>query len=268
MADVIVIDDADDERFGQFRLNERGLASRAQKRDDAGAGLFLAEGDLVVERAVEAGCVPVAALVDIDRVPPVADRLGCPVYGGGHDVRRIVSGLGVPVSIVTLFERPSRPSVADLASGCRRLVVVEAVDNPANVGSIVRNAAGLGWDGMILDHTSADPLSRRSLRVAMGTVFTVPHARTGRLADDVAGLSGFEVYALTPDPSAQPIDEVVPGDRVAMVVGSERAGISAELLGAATPIRIPMSPDVDSLNVAAATAIGCWALRTSLDPVN
>ncbi|MEP4648960.1 MAG: TrmH family RNA methyltransferase, partial [Ilumatobacter sp.] len=170
---VIVVEDPDDERFTQFRLNERGLASRADKRDDAGAGLFLAEGDLVVQRALGAGCRPVAALVDIARIPPVADALTCPVYAGGEHVRQVVSGLGMPQSIIALFHRPARPTVADLAARCRRLVVLEAVDNPANVGAIIRNAAGLGWDGLILDHTSADPLARRSLRVAMGTAFAL-----------------------------------------------------------------------------------------------
>ena len=261
MADPIIIDDPDDERFRQFRLNERGLASRADKRDDAGAGRFLAEGDLVVARALDAGCRPVAALVDSQSVPAVADRLDCPVYGGGSEVRRVVSQLGVPLSIVTLFERPPRPTVADLAARCRRVVIVEAVDNPSNVGSIVRNAAGLGWDGIIFDHTSADPLSRRALRVAMGTAFTIPHARTQRLADDLALLTGFDLYALTPDTGARTIDEVDPGAHAAIVVGSERAGLSASVLSAAIPVRIPMSAGVDSLNVAAATAIACWALR-------
>ena len=211
MAEPIVIDDPDDERFRQFRLNERGLASRADKRDDAGAGLFLAEGDLVVARALDAGCRPIAALVDAVKAPLVIDRLDCPIYGGGHEVRQVVSRLGIPLSIVALFERPGRPTVSDLAARCRRLVVVEAVDNPSNIGSIVRNAAGLGWDGLLLDHTSADPLSRRALRVAMGTAFTIPHARTRHLADDLALLTGFDLFALTPDPLARAISDVEPG---------------------------------------------------------
>ena len=263
--DVILIDDPTDERFAQFRLNERGLASRTQKRDDAGAGRFLAEGDLVVERAAAAGCVPVAALVDVDRVPTLAAALDCPVYGGGAHVRRVVSGLGVPLSIIALFERPRRPTVEEAAATASRLVVVEAVDNPANVGAIVRNAAGLGWDGLVLDHTSADPLSRRALRVAMGTTFDLPHARTRHLSDAVDALvgHGFRVYALTPDADADDLDGVAPAatDRVALTVGSERAGLSPELLERTIPVRIPMQRGVDSLNVAAATAIGCWALR-------
>ena len=262
MADLVLIDDPDDPRFRQFRLNERGLASRPQKRDDAGAGLFFAEGDLVIERAVSAGCVPVAALVDADDVPELAGRLGCTVYAGGIELRRVVTGLGYPHRIVALFERPARPGVAELAAVAERLVVLEAVDNPANVGSIIRNAAAFGWDGLLLDHTSADPLARRSLRVAMGTAFALPHARTRELAAELGRLSGdFALYAMTPAPDAMPIDEVSPPARAAVLIGSERAGLSDALLALATPVRIPMAAGVDSLNAAAATAVACFALR-------
>ncbi len=260
-ATVIRIDDPDDPRFRQFRLNERGLASRADKRDDAGAGMFLAEGDLVVERAIGAGCRPVAALVDAQRIPDVTARLDCPVYAGGDEVRQVVSRLGVPSPIIALFHRPPRPSVADLAANARRLVVVEGVDNPSNIGSIIRNAAAFGWDGLILDHTSADPLARRSLRVAMGTAFSLPHARTVTLAADLRLLVDFDHYAMTPAPDAAPLDTIEPGPKVTMLIGSERAGLSAELLELATPVRIPMAAGVDSLNAAAATAVACYALR-------
>lgn len=258
---MIIIEDPADERFTQFRLKERGLASRSDKRDDAGAGMFLAEGDLVVERAQAAGCVPIAALVDVDRVPPVAATLGCPVYAGGEDVRRLVSGLGMPQSVIALFHRPARPSVAELAARCRRIVVLEAVDNPVNVGAIIRNAAGLGWDGLILDHTSADPLARRSLRVAMGTVFNLPHARTTRLADELRALDGFELYAMTPAAGSVPLDTIEPGDRAVVMIGAERTGLTPELLEMSTPVMIPMHGGVDSLNAAAASAIACYALR-------
>jgi tRNA G18 (ribose-2'-O)-methylase SpoU len=261
--DVIVIDDPDDDRFVQFRLNERGLASRSDKRDDAGAGLFLAEGDLVVERAYAAGCRPLAALVDAEHVPNIASQLECPIYGGGERVRQVVSGLGMPQSIIALFHRPPRPAVADLAARCRRLVVLEAVDNPANVGAIVRNAAGLGWDGLILDHTSADPLARRSLRVAMGTAFALPHARTTSLPSELRALDGFELYAMTPSPNAIALHEIVAGERVAVLIGSERSGLSEELLGLAQAVTIPMHGGVDSLNAAAASAVACWALGPS-----
>ena len=259
--EVVRIDDPDDPRFRQFRLNERGLASRSEKRDDAGAGLFFAEGDLVIERAAAAGCVPIAALVDIDDVLPLAGELGCTVYGGGVEVRRLVTGLGYPHRIVALFERPARPTVGQLAADADRLVVLEAVDNPANVGSVIRNAAAFGWDGLILDHTSADPLARRSLRVAMGTAFALPHARTRHLADELRALDGFELFALTPAADAVSIDELPRPDRAAILIGSERAGLSDDLLAIATPVRIPMAAGVDSLNAAAATAVACFALR-------
>ena len=261
MSGIEIVDGVDDPRFAQFRVNERALASRAQKRDDAGAGLFLAEGDLVVERALAAGCVPTAALVDVARVPDVAGRLDCPVYGGGDEVRARIEQVGLPLTILALFQRPARPSVAELATTARRLVVAEAVDNPVNIGSIVRNAAAMGWDGLVLDHTSADPLSRRALRAAMGTAFALPHARTTRLADDLRSLSDIELYALTPDPDARPLDDVTPGERAAVLIGSERSGLSDELLDIATRVRIPMADGVDSLNAAAATAVVCWALR-------
>lgn len=258
---VITIEDPDDPRFRQFRLNERGLASRTEKRDDAGAGLFFAEGDLVIERALAVGCVPVAALVDTEHVPTLAASLDCPVYGGGIEIRRLVTGLGYPHPIVALFERPSRPSVAQLAADATRLVVVEAVDNPANVGSVIRNAAAFGFDGLILDHTSADPLARRSLRVAMGTAFALPHARTTRLVDELGSLEGWRLLAMTPDPTATSIDDIVPASRLAVLIGSERAGLSPQLLAISTPVRIPMAVGVDSLNAAAATAVACFAFR-------
>jgi tRNA G18 (ribose-2'-O)-methylase SpoU len=263
VAGFVTIEHADDDRLAVFRLHERGLANRADKRDDAGAGLFLAEGDLVVERALAAGCMPYLGLADGDRLPPVAAQLvdaGCYVYVGGDGVRRMVTGLGMPHPIVALFHRPPRPTPDQLLATCRRLVIVEGVDNPVNVGSIVRNAAALGWDGLLLDHTSADPLARRALRVAMGTAFTLPHARTRDLVGCLAGAHGLTLYALTPIASATDIREVHPDGRRAVLIGSERAGLSDAVLTVSIPVRIPMAAGVDSLNAAAAAAVACYAL--------
>jgi tRNA G18 (ribose-2'-O)-methylase SpoU len=260
----IPIERVDDPRLAPFRLNERGLASRADKRDDAGAGLFLAEGDLVVQRALAAGCRPHLALADAERVPDVAVELmaaGADVFVGGDAIRRLVTGLGMPHPIVALFHRPPRPSPADLVARCERLVIVEAVENPANVGGIVRNAAGLGWDGLLLDHTSADPLARRCLRVAMGTAFSLPHARTTDLVATLESLTGFELYALTPTAGAIDIGDVRPAGRRAVVIGSERAGLSDAVLARCTAVQIPMAGGIDSLNAAAASAVACYALR-------
>lgn len=258
---MIIIDDPDDERYAAFRLNERGMASRADKRNDGGAGLFLAEGDLVVERALDAGCVPVAGLVDRDRPPAVTDRLTCPVYGAGDAVRQAVTRLGMPQRIVALFERPARPSAPAVLAEARRVVVLEGIDNPANVGAIVRNATALGWDALVLDHTSADPLARRALRAAMGTTFVLPHARTTSLANDLATIDDLTLIALTPDATAPSIDEVRTSGRIGLLIGSERDGLSDELLARGQPTRIPMTDGVDSLNAAAATAVACYAFR-------
>ena len=280
---LIPVDDPDDERLAVFRLNERQLSNRLQRRNDDGEGLFMAEGDLVVERALEAGCEPVAALVDRHRPPPVTSVLleVAPVYAGGERVRALVTKLGVPNSVVAIFHRPPRSSVEALADGAHRLVLVEAVDNPANIGAVVRNAAGLGWDGLIIDNTSADPLARRSLRVSMGHALVLPHARTTDVVATIAHLarSGFIIAALTPDAEATDIDDigrtgldnidtngtvgrVDTSDRLVVCMGAERVGLSSEVIAAATlRVRIPMHRGVDSLNVAAATAIVCHALR-------
>jgi tRNA G18 (ribose-2'-O)-methylase SpoU len=264
---TIAVDDPADPRLAVFAKNERGLASRPQRRDDAGDGWFMAEGDLVVERALAAGCEPVCALVDASRPPDVTLRLvdRVPVYAGGERMRAVVTQLGVPLPIVAIFERPTRPSVAELAATSRRLVLVEAVDNPANVGSIVRNAAGLGWDGLVLDGTSADPLARRSLRVSMGHAVAFPHARTRdlRVAIETLTDAGFVVAALTPAADAVDIGALhrPRPERLVVAMGAERSGLSDVVLGAAAlRVRIPMARGVDSLNVAAATAIVCHAL--------
>lgn len=267
-ASFIPVDDPHDKRLAVFRLNERQLSNRQQRRDDAGDGVFMAEGDLVVERALEMGCTPVVALVDGARPPGVAHRLATsiPVFSGGDEVRAFVTKLGVPNSIVAIFERPPRSTVDDLASVARRLVLVEAVDNPANIGAIIRNAAGLGWDGLIIDATSADPLARRSLRVSMGHALALPHARTTDTAATVHLLRerGFTVAALTPTTDAINLADAPNPGRLVVCLGAERVGLGDAVLDAATlRVRIPMAAGVDSLNVAAATAIACWAWRPS-----
>ncbi len=267
------IDDPGDPRLDPFRMRERGLTNRRQRRDgvdvDGSRGMFVAEGDLVVERALAAGCEPVAALVDAATPPAVIAHLppGVPVYGAGHDVRRTAMGMGVALSAVALFRRPVTASVAEVAARGRRLVVIEAVDNPANVGSILRAAAALGWDGALVDRTSADPLSRRALRVSMGVALSTTFAR-GDVAEIVAAVRGHDatLLALTPSNDAIDIADIAPtllAGRVAVAIGAERAGLSDELAQAAHHrVRIPMSAGVDSLNAAAAAAIALYVLRS------
>ena len=263
---MILIDDADDPRLAGFRRNERGLTNRRQRRNDDGDGLFMAEGDLVVERALDAGCTAVIALVDAAKPPAITNRLlgDVPIYAGGDHLRAMVTQLGTPQGIVALFARPSRSTSEQLARQATRLIAVEAVDNPINIGSIVRNAVALGWGGMIFDYTSADPLSRRSLRVSMGQAIAFPSARSTDLPADLRRLAddGFAVCALTPSSDADDIGTVPVTQKMCIVIGSERSGLSDVALAACTHrARIPMATGIDSLNAAAATAIACYALR-------
>jgi tRNA G18 (ribose-2'-O)-methylase SpoU len=262
---VIMIDDPDDPRLAVFRQNDRGLSNRPARRDDDAPGRFIAEGDLVVERALDAGCRPLAALVDVDHVPAVAERItGAPVFAAGTELRQRVARMGRVQPIVAVFERPPRTSADDLVAATDRVVAIEAVDNPANVGSIVRNAAALGWGGVLLDETSADPFARRALRVAMGTAFTLPHARSSDLAGTIGALSadGWTTVALTLADDAIDLDDIVASARCAVVIGAERSGLSDGVAGACNVrARIPMNPGVDSLNAAAASAIACYRLR-------
>jgi tRNA G18 (ribose-2'-O)-methylase SpoU len=264
---LIAVDDPDDERIALFHRNERLLMSRTSKRRD-GSGMFLAEGDLVVERALQLGCRPVAALVDGERVPPVASRLGdgVPLYAGGDALRARVTGMGAPQPIVAVFERPPRATLASLAAATH-LVVIEDLDNPANVGSVARNALALGWKGLVLDHTSADPLSRRALRVSMGQAIALPHTRVEHLGDALGHLhdEGFTTVALTIADDAVPLSavrtELRADERVAVVIGSERAGLQPDTATRCTwRARIPMHHGVDSLNAAAASAVACYML--------
>jgi tRNA G18 (ribose-2'-O)-methylase SpoU len=174
-------------------------------------------------------------------------------------------GLGVPLSIVALFRRPEPLDASALAGG-RRVVALEAVDNPVNVGTVVRSAAALGWNGLLLDRTSADPLARRALRVSMGNSLVLPFARASSLVAVIAAARehGTLVVAMTPGAGAMPLEGVLPGfeQSVMLVLGSERTGLSEELL-AVCSLRagIPMATGVDSMNAAAAAAVACYALR-------
>ena len=265
---MIEISTADDSRLDAFRWRERQLTTIAQRKASLNDGLFIAEGDLVVQRALDAGCVPDTVLCD----PKRADILGAQVeLNGGKlfiasvDVRREVTGLGVPLDAIGLFHRPPVLNHEELIETGERLVVLDCIDNPSNVGAIVRTAAALGWDGMLLDATSADPLSRRALRVSMGTALKFRFARVDDTAITLATLRsrGVTTIGLTPAESAINISIVEVGrlGRRALVLGAERTGLSESTLAQCSlHVNIPMSHDIDSLNVAAAAAVACYAL--------
>ncbi len=274
MRSAILVESPDDPRLAQFRLRERELrprrmparATKGDASENVEPGLFVAEGDLVVDRALAAGCTPRAALTDSTRPAAVLERFptDVPVYTASAEARRMLTGLGVALDVIALFERPPLDDYRRLIDRARNVIVLEDVDNPTNVGAIVRSAAALGVDGLVLDRNSSDPLSRRALRVSMGTAFGLGTARHTSIVEVIEKLerSGYVVHALTPDAQATDISNVVPsGDRVAIVLGSERQGLSADTLARiASRVRIPMADGVDSLNVAAAAAVACYAL--------
>lgn len=263
---IIPVDRTDDDRLDAFRWRERQLASASQRREKVGAGMFVAEGDLVVDRALRSGCSAVALLCEERRADELAARVSSdvPVYVGDESLRKDVTGLGVPLSATGLFVRPPLLAPGELLRRAQRVVVMEAVDNPTNLGAIVRSAAALGWDGLLLDATSADPLARRALRVSMGLGLQLPFARTelDEPLGDLLASESFEAYALTPDASAEDISVVpAPKGRTAILLGSERSGLSDSVLDRATHrVRIPMHGGTDSLNVGAAAAIALHLL--------
>ncbi|MFM8689322.1 MAG: TrmH family RNA methyltransferase, partial [Acidimicrobiaceae bacterium] len=269
LAMITTITSSQDPRLDPLRLNERQLTTIAQRRLTIAAGRFIAEGDLVVARALEAGYKPEVVLCDAEqaeRLHQQVSELGGQCLMAEIEIRREATGLGVPLSALGVFYRPEPQTVDQIISRARRIIVVEAVDNPSNIGAIVRCATGLGWDGLICDSTSADPLSRRGLRVSMGSAFNLSFARTTDIVATLKTLQAhsFKVFALTPDSNSIDIDqvEIAPAQKRAIIFGSERAGLSEQTLACADArVKIAMNPNVDSLNVAAAAAISCYALR-------
>lgn len=277
---LIVIDSPDDERLAQFRLREREMrprhvpqrvvkGRRSEDLERIQHGMFVAEGDLVVERALDAGCTMVVALVDADSPTQLTNRIpdDVPIFAAARDARRILTGLGVALDIMALFERPLLPDYERCIEHARRSILVEDVDNPTNIGTIVRSATAFGVDSLVLDRNSSDPLARRALRVSMGTALKLPTCRVDTIPDTMIDMAqrGFVLCALTPDADATDIRDIEGAmrrlERVAIVMGSERIGLTEDALRAATHrVRIPMAPGVDSLNVASAAAVASYAL--------
>jgi tRNA G18 (ribose-2'-O)-methylase SpoU len=233
-----------------------------------GGPLFIAEGDLVTERALAAGCEPVAVLCSekgAQRMAEFAPDYERYCFTASEDLRRNVTGLGVPLEVISLFKRPAPTDADALLARFTHGIYVDNVDNPVNVGSIARNMAAMGWDALFLDTNSADPLARRALRVSMGNAFSVPHARVADTAAFIrnAAAASITTIALTPSAGATPLGNIsLTSSRRLVVLGSERDGLSDEVMQACTlRVRIEMQDGIDSLNVAAASAIACYTLR-------
>lgn len=279
-ADVIEVRDPADERVDDFRA-----LTTADRRPDrpGGKGLVIAEGVLVVRRML-ASRFPLRAILGVPRridelggfVDGGLHGLAAPVYVTSADVMAEVVGFHLNRGVLAVADRPPALSVDDVVGGvaggehggehggARRLAVLEGVGDHENLGALFRNAAALGVDGVLLGPGCSDPLYRRSVRVSMGHVLGVPFAS---LRPWPAGLKllrdrGFRVLAMTPSPDAAPLAPVA--GRVAVLLGSEGPGLSAEAVAAAdTAVRIPMAGGVDSLNVATAGAVAFYALAAS-----
>ncbi|MBV2363219.1 TrmH family RNA methyltransferase [Streptomonospora nanhaiensis] len=265
--DVIEVPDPADPRLADYvRLRDTNL----RRSIEAEHGLFMAEGDKVIRRALTAGFAPRSLLLTRRRLDALADlaaAVDAPVYVVDQAVAESLTGFDVHRGALAAFHRRPLPEPGAVLERARRVVVLEDVLDHTNVGAILRSAAGLGVDAALLAPRCADPLYRRAIKVSMGAVFTLPYSR---LTDWYGGLGllrerGFHLMALTPAADAVPLPAALAaaaGRPAALLLGSEGDGLSSRWLAQAdTPVRIPMAGrDVDSLNVTAAAAIACYEL--------
>ena len=257
-----LITDPEDDRLGDYRaLTDLELRTRWEQPN----GLFIAEGELVLRRALRAGYRPRSYLVDAKRVDQIADLVDAPVYAAAPDVLDAVTGFHVHRGVLASFHRRPLPSAEEVLAGARWVAILEDVNNHTNIGAVFRGAAALGVDGVLLSPTCADPLYRRSVRVSMGEVFAVPYAFLSPWPDALGLVreAGFTVLALTPSAGAVSLREVTEAQRArpALLLGAEGPGLSPRALaGSDIAVRIPMRRGVDSLNIAAAAAVAFWEL--------
>ncbi|MEV6630106.1 RNA methyltransferase [Actinoplanes sp. NPDC051470] len=270
MPHVHEITDAADERLGDYRaLTDLDLRTKWEPPH----GLFIAEGELVLRRALRAGYHPRSYLIDAKRVDQLADLPGdAPVYAATPAVLEQVTGFHVHRGVLASFHRRPLRTADDLIASARRLAVLEDINNHTNIGAVFRDAAALGVDAVLLSPTCADPLYRRAVRVSMGEVFAVPYARIEPWPAGLAQVreAGFTVLAMTPDPAAVPLHLLTADQRKrsALLLGAEGPGLSRQALAASdVPVKIPMRRNVDSLNVAAAAAVAFWELGRDDDEI-
>lgn len=275
---VIRITDPLDERLADYsRLTDVALRAK----HEPGKGLYIAESSTVIGRALAAGHSPRSFLMAERWLPDLDGLLSAagagpqghvPVYVGAADVLEAITGYHLHRGALAAMHRPPLEPVAGLLSrarggrGARRVAVLEDIVDHTNIGAIFRSAAALGVDAVLVTPRCADPLYRRSVRVSMGTVFQVPWTRIERWPAGLEELrsSGFTVAALALSDDALSLDllAAAPPERLALLLGTEGDGLSRAAVAAAdVVVRIPMAGDVDSLNVAAASAVAFWATR-------
>jgi tRNA G18 (ribose-2'-O)-methylase SpoU len=259
MAGVTRVDDPGDPRLRDFTdLRDVQLRSAREPAE----GLFLAEGEATIRRALAAGYEPRAVLLTDRWLAPLADVLDpidVPVYVVYDGVLAGTTGFPVHRGALASFGRRPIPDAGELLMDATRVVVLEDLSDHTNVGAVFRCAAALGWDAVLLTPRCADPLYRRAVRTSMGAVFDVPWTRID--GPDSVCDAGFTLAALTPAADAVPLADVRPPARLALALGAEGPGLTAGWLDRAElRVRVPMRAGVDSLNVAAAAAIACYVL--------
>lgn len=272
MPNIIEITDFSAPELDIFaRLSEGQLLNRHEPEK----GLFIAESPKVVERALDAGCVPVSLLVERKHIKgearEVIARCGdIPVYTADFEVLTQLTGFKLTRGVLCAMRRPPLPSVEKVCAGARRIAVLEHVMNPTNVGAIFRSAAALNIDAVLLTPACSNPLYRRAVRVSMGTVFQIPWTYLGKDLSDWTkrGMKqlqelGFKTAAMALSANAVRIDDpdLMAEEKLAIILGSEGDGLSSCTIdGCDYTVCIPMSHGVDSLNVAAASAVAFWQL--------
>ena len=247
------------------RLTEGQLLNRHEPQN----GMFIAESPKVIERALDAGCVPVSILMEKKHAEGQGREIirrcgGIPVYTAASDVLTQLTGFKLTRGMLCAMRRPAPRTVSEVCAGARRIAVLENVMNPTNVGAIFRSAAALGMDGILLTPAGSDPLYRRSIRVSMGTVFQIPWA----FLDEDNGIRalrgmGFTTVAMALKEDSLDVDEpqLMREEKLAVVLGTEGDGLAPDTISDCEyTVRIPMSHGVDSLNVAAASAVAFWQL--------
>lgn len=267
--DMIKIESIDDSRVDIFtKYNEAQLYHYYEPN----GGVFIAETPEVIKRALARGAEPIAFLVEEkayesqvvhELLSDISDDVE--VFVAELNVINKITGFNLTRGVLVACKRPSLPSVSEILQTSKRVAILEDVMNPTNVGAIFRSAAALGVDGIILTHDSADPFYRRAARVAMGTVFQVPWTYFDKGSDYVAALKGdgFTVVSMALKDNAISLAEPVlkEQEKLAIVFGTESTGIKQETIDASDFVTIiPMYHGVDSLNVAAASAVTFWEL--------
>ena len=265
MAKFIEVLDINDPKLDVYaRLTEAQLAQTPGPKH----GLFIAESPNVIHRALDAGCKPVSILVERgilkDAAKAVIDRCGdVPVYIGENAVLAQLTGYKLTRGLLCAMERPELRCAEEVVQHARRIAVLEDVVNPTNLGAIFRSAAALGMDAILLTPGCSDPLYRRSARVSMGTVFQVPWAFMDKPLGYLHEL-GYKTAAMALKDDTISIDDprLQQEKRLAIVLGTEGEGLTdAAIAQCDYTVKIPMYHGVDSLNVAAASAVAFWELR-------